>query len=249
MLATEFNSVYANPGKQSTSLVNGLFVADALGGLLKTEYNGADVWDLRNGWGTGNNNAATLYGWRQGGDYGLLGSSGGPAPATGTYIPYPTYFAEQLVSKLAHTGDTVVYSSSSDANLDVFAVKQANGHLELMLINKSATSSVTGQFQINGFTPFTQAQLWQYGIAQDTAQSQTTDGHSALANSTAPLTVTGSEFQLRVSRVLDERSGFGSRERADHCHRVGLGNQRCLWAADHLHGHRLQRHGHTGGER
>ncbi len=31
LLATEFNSVYSNPGKQTTSLVNGLFVADSLG--------------------------------------------------------------------------------------------------------------------------------------------------------------------------------------------------------------------------
>src|SRR5581483_815662 len=48
LLATEFNSVYYNPGKQTTSLVNGLFVADSLGSLLQTEYNGALVWDLHN---------------------------------------------------------------------------------------------------------------------------------------------------------------------------------------------------------
>ena len=48
-MATEFNSVYSNPGKQTTSLVNGLFLADSLGVLLDTPYDGADVWDLRNG--------------------------------------------------------------------------------------------------------------------------------------------------------------------------------------------------------
>ncbi|HEV3256922.1 MAG TPA: hypothetical protein VG013_08600, partial [Gemmataceae bacterium] len=63
LLATEFNSVYSNPGKQTTSLVNGLFVADSLGSILQTEYNGAIVWDLRNSWETGNNNSASLYGW------------------------------------------------------------------------------------------------------------------------------------------------------------------------------------------
>ncbi|HKI19205.1 MAG TPA: hypothetical protein VKA15_15070, partial [Isosphaeraceae bacterium] len=74
LLATEFNSVYSNPGKQTTSLVDGLFVADSLGALLQTSYNGADVWDLRNGYDISNNNSSSLYGWRQGGDYGLLGS-------------------------------------------------------------------------------------------------------------------------------------------------------------------------------
>src|SRR4029077_17565226 len=88
LLATEFNSVYSNPGKQTTSLVNGLFVADSLGILLKSEYNAALFWDLRNGWDTSKDNSSSLYGWRQGGDYGLLGGSG-PAPSTGPNVPYP----------------------------------------------------------------------------------------------------------------------------------------------------------------
>ena len=52
MMATEFNSVYTNPGKQSTSLVNGLFVADSIGSLLEQRLSGGIVWDLRNGWDT-----------------------------------------------------------------------------------------------------------------------------------------------------------------------------------------------------
>ena len=46
---TEHNSVFSNPGKQTTSLVNGLFYADAMGNLLKTEFNAMLWWDLRNG--------------------------------------------------------------------------------------------------------------------------------------------------------------------------------------------------------
>ena len=79
LLTTEFNSVDTNPGKQTTSLVNGLFIADSLGELLQTSYEGAIVWDLRNGYETGNNNSSSLYGWRDGGDYGLIGSPG-PRP-------------------------------------------------------------------------------------------------------------------------------------------------------------------------
>ena len=40
VMATEFNSVYAQPGKQSTSLVNGLFIAQSLGSLLESGYAG-----------------------------------------------------------------------------------------------------------------------------------------------------------------------------------------------------------------
>jgi alpha-L-arabinofuranosidase len=86
LLATEFNSVSYDPGKQTTSLVNGLFIADALGSLMETAYDGALVWDLRNGYDTGENNSSSLYGWREGGDYGLIGSDG-TAPDTGDYVP------------------------------------------------------------------------------------------------------------------------------------------------------------------
>jgi hypothetical protein len=193
LLATEFNSVSYNPSNQTTSLVNGLWLADALGGLLQTEYNGANFWDLRNGWDT-SHYTSSVYGWRTGGDYGMLGSSNGSAPATGTYVPYPTYFAEQLLSKMVHAGDTVVQASSDDSTLAAYAVKEANGHLELLVINKNANTDLTGQFNISGFTPASQATVWQYGKAQDTAQSQTTDGHSALANFTQTLTGSGSGF-------------------------------------------------------
>src|SRR4029077_18710219 len=80
LLATEFNSVYSGPGKQTTSLVNGLWLADSLGAMLETPYNGADVWDLRNNYATGGNASSSLYGWRQGGDYGIIGTPGGSAP-------------------------------------------------------------------------------------------------------------------------------------------------------------------------
>ena len=71
LMATEFNSVYTNPGKQSTSLVNGLFIANSIGSLLNSGYVGGFVWDLRNGWDASSdqNSSESLYGWRDGGDY------------------------------------------------------------------------------------------------------------------------------------------------------------------------------------
>ena len=194
LLTTEFNSVYSNPGKQTTSLVNGLFLADSLGALLQTPYDGADVWDLRNNYQGGGNASASLYGWRQGGDYGLIGSPGGPAPATGAYVPYPTYFAEQLGSKIIQAGGEVVQATSSDPNLAAYAVVEPNGHLDLLVINKSATSTLTGQFQLANFQPAAQATAWQYGEAQDTAQSRTSNGTSALASFNTNLTLHGADF-------------------------------------------------------
>jgi hypothetical protein len=212
LLATEFNSVYSNPGKQTTSLVNGLFVADSLGVLLETRYNGADVWDLRNSWDTSNNNSSSLYGWRQGGDYGILGSPNGSPPSSGTYVPYPTFFAEQLASKIIQAGGKVVQASSNNVNLTAYAVLESNGHLDLLFINKS-TSALSGSVKINGFQPSASAQVWRYGEPQDMAQSKTTDGHSALAHFTVTLTLNGSIFNCSFPAysmtVLDLGPGPG----------------------------------------
>ena len=193
-MATEYNSVYSNPGKQTTSLVNGLWVADTLGNLLTSSYAGADVWDLRNSWETGNNNSSSLYGWRQGGDYGLLGSPNGSAPSSGAYTAYPTYYAMQLASKIIKPGGNVVQAVSSDPNLTTYAVTEANGDLALLVINKSASAANTAQFQVANFSPGATANVWQYGIAQDTAQSQSSTGASSLANFTINLGASGGNF-------------------------------------------------------
>jgi hypothetical protein len=193
LLTTEFNSVDTNPGKQTASLVNGLFIADSLGELMQTPYEGAIVWDLRNGFDTGNNNASSLYGWRDGGDYGLIGSSGDP-PETGTYVPYPSYFAEQLASKIIQAGGMVVQATSDDPDLAVYAAKESDGDLELLVINKSPSGPITGQFSLSGFQASTAAQIWQYGEAQDTAQSESSTGSSALASFAATLTGSGSSL-------------------------------------------------------
>jgi alpha-L-arabinofuranosidase len=194
LLATEYNSVYSNPGKQTTSLVNGLFAADSIGSLLQTEYNGANFWDLRNGWDAGNNNSASLYGWRQAGDYGMLGSGPGPLPSTGTYVPYPTYFAHQLASKVVLGGESVVSASADNTLLSAYAVRQADGGLDLLVINKSPTADLTQQVQLQNYRPSAAARVWQYGKAEDTAQSRTADGSASPTSTDATLALNASSF-------------------------------------------------------
>jgi alpha-L-arabinofuranosidase len=192
LLETELNSTLA-PGKQTTSLVNGLWLADSIGAMMQTPFDGQFVWDLRNGWQTNGNNSSSLYGWRQGGDYGIIGTSGS-APATGTYVPYPTYFAEELASKIDQAGGNVVQISSSNSSLDAYAVFEANGTLDLMIINKSPSSDLTAHFNVNGFIPNGQAEVWQYGEAQDNAQEASSDGASSLASLSTILPLSGVDF-------------------------------------------------------
>jgi RHS repeat-associated protein len=199
LLLTEFNSVSSDPGNQTTNLANGLFFANTYGSLLQTTYQVAVSWDEHDGWATGNNNIESdaTGGWRLGGDYGLLGpANADPSqePATGPNVPYPTYFADQLISKFAQAGDTVFQVSSDNPLLSAYAVQQPNGQLNLLVVNTSSINDLTGQFQISGLTPQAEANVWQYGIAQDVAQSQSTDGDSALTNFNTMLSVTGSSF-------------------------------------------------------
>jgi hypothetical protein len=88
------------------------------------------------------------------------------------------------------------------------AVKQQNGHLGLLVINKDPAGDRTGDFTLTGFAPKPRAVVWQYGEAEDNAQSQTTDGHSSLASFGARLGTTGSSnfayaFPAYSMTVLD----------------------------------------------
>src|SRR5664280_343742 len=127
LTCTENNSVSSNPGKQSTSLVNGLFMADSLAALMQTEFNGLFWWNLRNGStsGTGNN-SASLYGWRLYGDYGVL---------EGTDI-YPPYYAAELLRNFVQTGDTVMSAASDYSLLSTYGAQRLNGTLTILTINK-----------------------------------------------------------------------------------------------------------------
>ena len=184
LLCTEFNSDASAETKQSTSLVNGLYFADVIGASLQTDYESALAWDLRNFYDTGAANPAGYYGWRTGGDLGILGEdfSGTNPPATGFYVPYPAYFAEELASHMIHAGDKVVSAGSTTADFSVYAVMQQDGDLDLLIINKSPTSSIDETFDVDGFTPQSGATYWQYGETQDNAQEASNDGASALAN-------------------------------------------------------------------
>ena len=125
---TENNSVSSGPGKQTTSLVNGLFLADSICAAMNTEFNAVTWWDLRNGQETGNNNSSSLYGWRQYGDYGVVDSADPPGPAD----TYPTYYVERLLQHFARGGDHLISAASDYPFLSVCAAQRTAGGLTLL---------------------------------------------------------------------------------------------------------------------
>jgi hypothetical protein len=156
---TENNSVYSNTGKQTTSLVNGLFMADSIGNLLQTEFNSLIWWDLRNGPDYNNNNSPSLFGWRKYGDYGVVSDQGGP---------YPTYYIHKLLSHFARGGEQVVSAASDNPLLAAYAVQDSNG-VRLLAINKDPSATNNANITVNGFTPGGAATAFWYGIPQDRA--------------------------------------------------------------------------------
>jgi alpha-N-arabinofuranosidase len=190
--STEANSVYATPGKQTTSLVNGLFLADSIGNVLKTEFNSYFLWDLRNG-PTAGNESSSLYGWRLFGDYGIVDAAVPAGPAD----RYPTFYVYKLLQYFARGGEAVLDASSDYNGLGAYAVRDAGSQtLNLLLINKYPLGPLNASVSINGVRCGGAADVYSYGIPQDDA-ARTGVGSADVAHTT--VTLTGPTFTYAVA--------------------------------------------------
>jgi hypothetical protein len=116
--------------------------------------------DLGNGYVLDKNNSASLYGWRNYGDYGITSTDD---------EPYPTYHVFRLLSHFAGPSDMVIDARSQSSLLAAYATRRVDGRLSLMLINKSPDQEIAAQVAIAGFTPSSSAVVYTYGKAQDEA--------------------------------------------------------------------------------
>jgi hypothetical protein len=163
LFCTENNSIPLKPGKQTTGLVNGLFLADSFGQIAQTEFKAFFWWDWCNGPNdasreTTNNNSASLYGWRNFGSYGMLSRD-----------RYPAFYTFKLLQSFARAGDSIVRASSDNTLLAVYAARRINGSLAVLVINKSPADALTASFSIANFRPAPSASVYEYGIPEDEA--------------------------------------------------------------------------------
>jgi hypothetical protein len=182
LCVTENNSDSGAMGRQSTSLVNALYLADSTCQLMETEFRSYIWWDLHNGPETDGDFDPTIYGWRTDGDYGIL---------SGSNTPYPTFYAEKLLRSFARPGDSVLASSSDNLLLSAYSVRRTNGALTMLVINKDMVTNLVGQIALTNFVPWSTATVQSYGITQDQAtenngpaasQDLATNTSSATAN-------------------------------------------------------------------
>jgi hypothetical protein len=110
---TEFNSAYdKSVGGDATpdSYYNAIWMADVLGRMIKNGVFMANEWALT-----------------AKGGFGGLG-------LVGPFDVYPSYYAYQLYKKF---GNELVYSSSDDPDLSIYAARREDGALTIMIINLS----------------------------------------------------------------------------------------------------------------
>ncbi len=137
----ELNTVYTNPGKQTVSIVNGLFAAMAVAEMMgQTGVNAATWWIAYGGCDNTGNNAASVYGWQSFGAYTLFSDGGGECGsnvAAGT--PFPDARAYALLSQFAPEGSTIRTVRLTNASgLRAYA-DTSPGRYAVLLVNTNET--------------------------------------------------------------------------------------------------------------
>jgi hypothetical protein len=151
----EMNSVYANPGKQSMSVVNGLFAGQAVAQLLNQGISMATWWIGFGGCGVGNQ-SASLYGWQNFGGYMALsdgtpeyGCPSGQATAFGT--PFPPARAYSLLAKFAVSGNRMLPTTvkTSLPLVRAYAATKGSGY-GLLLFNLDQSNAAIASVVLSG---------------------------------------------------------------------------------------------------
>ncbi len=188
IIAGELNDDSGNPGKQSTSLVNGLYAADVVPALTEAGVSSSLWWDLHNGpapVSTTQTDAATgrpLYGHLTYGDWGIMSnglSNGAVTESYGSDWPFPVYYGLREAALLLQSGARMVPVASTVPEVSAHATVDADNRLRLLLINKSPTVTATVPLRMTGFAPSGQATAYTYGPPQEAQGPAPLDKESA----------------------------------------------------------------------
>ena len=156
----EVNSVAYNDGKQTVSIVDALFAAQALVTGIQ-EGLAVDTWWFGDGGtqGCGHNNSPDLYGFQSWGSYDLVfgntafgynsctNNNGGPIVPEGTLSPAGQAF--RLVSDFAQPGEHLLPAGSGSTGVIAYAATERDGYA-VLLVNRSERDAQTLTVDLNG---------------------------------------------------------------------------------------------------
>jgi hypothetical protein len=198
IMVTETNSVSYNPGKQTTSLVNALYLADAIPTWLENGIANVDWWAIHNSPFDGNIDPA-LYGSYEFGDYGILSrgltsDAGVVEPPAET--PFPAYFGLQMLSRFGHDcGAKLLDVSSTTPLVAAHALKDTNGDVHTLLINKDPSTPYTVSVSLKGSSAQGLAKVYSYGIGDTSIQKRVQQVRgSSFSLTLAPYSMTSVEL-------------------------------------------------------
>jgi autotransporter-associated beta strand protein len=135
---------------------------------------------------------------------------------TTTGNPAEVYYAIQMLSKYASTGDTFVTTSSNNSSLRIHADRKPDGSISLLFINDSTTSADNVTVNLSGANPLTTSgKLYLFGNSNigstDTAPStQTLTGLGSSFNVSIPLETIGTLVIPAVYLSWNNTGGSGN---------------------------------------
>ncbi len=208
----ELGSVYANPGKQTTSITQALFAAQAIGEMMNAGVARATWWLGYGGCSdAGSGNFSTsLYGWQSFGGY-MMFSDGLPEYGCSSAAPLargvslPTARAFSLMALMAQNGQHALpVAVSGTTTVRAYAATQSNG-TAVVLFNLDETHSVTVSLGVGGATRASMLTEVIYSKAiYDRSKTGIWAGPSSSVTSNAalPVSVTLSPWSINVVRVI-----------------------------------------------
>jgi hypothetical protein len=198
---TETNSAPYNPGKQTVSTVNALFLATDYMNWLENGIKNVDWWDVFNGIVTYGNNSPSLYGTTQYGDYGVLstGGSSGDQTEPPADTPFPAYYGLQLVNDTLGSGGTLLGATSSTSDIEVHVVRHSDWTLSVLLVNRSPTTTYNATLSALNTGTTSYATVYSYGENSTGITVQQQRGLPYQATETlAPYSITVVSFKYYI---------------------------------------------------
>jgi cellulose binding protein with CBM2 domain/fibronectin type III domain protein len=154
IMVTETNSVSSNPGKQTVSVVNALYLDQDYLTWLQSGVSNLDWWQIHNGMVTGGDNGSGLNGTATYGDYGVLSNAScGSVCEPAADTPFPAYYGLKLLGAFIQPGVSLVSTTSSQSLVQSYAATETNGNLRVLMVNDDPGNSYTVNLNYAGFTP------------------------------------------------------------------------------------------------
>ncbi|MCY0899088.1 MAG: cellulose-binding protein [Firmicutes bacterium] len=177
IMVTETNSVSSNPGHQTLSVVNALFLDQDYLTWLENGVVNVDWWQIHNGLVTTGDNGATneigqpISGNARYGDYGLLSNGSCGTTPSGARVceppaetPFSSYDGLLMLHHMLQAGDVFLDTVASHSWVQAFAVLNPRLHIvHLLVVNDSPTVADMLHVEMCGYSIRNTASAWVYG--------------------------------------------------------------------------------------